>query len=116
VARPSLHYPGPCIPTAQEVRAMPATPKQPEDHKTKAEPFIWTTPKGRKVKFHPYNRLPFALFAKARNAPELESIFLFLEEALSDKDLAVITDDCEIEDINEAIASWQKAAGVTPGE
>lgn len=95
---------------------MPAAKKQPEDHKPPADkPFIWTAPDGRKVAFKPYNRLPFSLFRKARNLPELESIFVFIEYAVSEKDQTVL-DDCAIDEINDAIADWQAAAGVTPGE
>jgi hypothetical protein len=94
-------------------------PKQPQDHKPKAsEPFVWTAPDGRTVKFKPYNRLPFDLFRQARNMSELESIFLFVEYAVSKKDQEVLYDASvvTIEDVNQAIADWQAAAGVTPGE
>lgn len=95
---------------------MPTAPKQPQDHKDKAdEPFVWTAPDGRKVKFKPYNRLPFSLFRQARQVPELESIFLFVDYAVPERDRQVL-DDCTIDDINNAIAAWQNAAGVTAGE
>jgi hypothetical protein len=90
--------------------------KQPQDHQPKADaPFVWTAPDGRKVKFKPYNRLPFSLFRNARNVSELESIFAFIEYAVTEKDQKVL-DDCTIEQINDAIAAWQGAAGVSPGE
>lgn len=95
---------------------MPAAPKQPQDHKPKADaPFVWTAPDGRKVRFKPYNRLPFSLFRYAREASELESTFAFLDYAVSEKDRAVL-DDCSIDEVNEAIEAWQKAAGVSAGE
>lgn len=95
---------------------MPTTPKQPQDHKPPAEtPFVWTAPDGRKVKFKPYNRLPFSLFRNARTVSELESIFAFIEYAVPEKDQKVL-DDCTIEEINDAIAAWQADAGVSPGE
>jgi hypothetical protein len=72
-------------------------------------------PDGRKVKFKPYNRLPFSLFRQARTVSELESIFAFIEYAVPEKDQKVL-DDCTIEQINDAIAAWQADAGVSPGE
>jgi hypothetical protein len=90
--------------------------KQPQDHKQPAEtPFVWTAPDGRKVKFKPYNRLPFSLFRQARELSELESIFAFIEYAVDAKGQEVL-DGCTIEQINDAIAAWQGAAGVSPGE
>jgi hypothetical protein len=95
---------------------MPTAPKQPQDHQPKADaPFIWTAPDGRKVKFTPYNRLPFSLFDDAREQTELEAIFSFIGYACSDKDREVLR-ACTIEDVNAAIAEWQNAAGVAPGE
>lgn len=86
-------------------------PKQPEDHKAKIEPFVWTAPDGREVTLTPFNKLPFGLFRKSRNASDEERTYMLLEAATDDAGLAVI-DALPMDEVDEVFNGWAKSSGV----
>lgn len=86
-------------------------PKQPEDHKTKAEPFVWEGPDGQMVTLKPFSRLPFGLFRKSRDKSDEERTYLLIEAATDEAGLEVV-DELELDEVNGMFEDWSKASGV----
>lgn len=91
-------------------------PKQPEDHKAKAdEPFIWTAPNGKQVKLKPFKKLPFGLFRTSREKSDEERTYLLIEAATDEAGLAVV-DALPMDEVNGLFEDWAADSGVQPGE
>jgi hypothetical protein len=87
-------------------------PKQPEDHKPKAdEPFIWTAPNGKKVKLKPFKKLPFGLFRTSRDKSDEERTYLLIEAATDEVGLAVV-DELAMDEVDGLFEDWGAASGV----
>ena len=88
---------------------------EPQDHKAKVEPYIWTAPDGRKVTLQPFDRIPAGVFRKARSGDELEQTFSLIEAATDEAGLEVV-DDLPVGDLDQLFTAWSEAAGVDSGE
>jgi hypothetical protein len=88
---------------------------EPRDHQTKAEPYTWTAPDGRKVVLKPFKRLPAGVFRKMRDADEMAQTFALLEAGTDAAGLAIV-DSLAIEDVNDLFEKWAEASGASPGE
>jgi hypothetical protein len=84
----------------------------PQDHKAKAEPYIWTAPDGRTITLSPFNSLPAGVFRKARSLSEMEMTFVVLEAATDEAGLEVL-DEQPLESLEDIFTGWAAAGGVT---
>ena len=94
---------------------VPASVKQPEDHKDGPQDYEWTSPDGRTVTLKPFTKLPTGAFRKARAEDEMGQTFALLEAATDEAGLAVI-DELPIDELNEIFEGWSKASGVEAPE
>lgn len=93
----------------------PTPIRQPEDHKGKSEPYVWTAPDGRTVTLKAFDRIPAGVFRKARTGDELEQTFSIIEAATDEAGLEVV-DDLPVGDLDQLFNAWSKATGVDAGE
>lgn len=86
-------------------------PKQPEDHKPKAEPFVWTAPSGETVTLKSFKKLPFGLFRTSRDKSDEERTYLMIEAATDEAGLAVV-DALAMDEVDGLFNEWAEASGV----
>lgn len=87
-------------------------PKQPEDHKSKADDaFVWTAPDGRQVTLKQFRKLPFGLFRKSRDKSDEERTYMLIEAATDEAGLAVV-DELAMDQVDGLFEDWAKSSGV----
>lgn len=78
------------------------------------EKFHYTVGK-KKITLPKFGELPFGVVRRMRKADEEEQLFILLEEAADEADMAVI-DTIPMNEIEKLMQAWMKDSGVTAGE
>ena len=88
--------------------------KKPQDHQETAtsEPFIWTSPDGRKVTFTAFSRIASGVFRKAKSMNTIEATFTIIEAGTDEAGLEVI-DDLPVGDLDQLLEDWSDASEVS---
>lgn len=85
--------------------------KQPQDHKTKPHPYVWTAEDGRTVTLTPFKRLPAGVLEDIDGVSEIKATFMLLRAATSEDDYAIVREQ-PLEDLEDLSSEWMKASGV----
>jgi len=80
-------------------------PKKPQDHKSGL--FEWSTDAGT-ITLPAITKIKAGTLRKIRNVPDLDAVFILLEDVCDAEQLALV-DNLDVGELNDMFAAWQES-------